>query len=89
MVIFAFHYSSISKTSFQISLTLWETNIAMENGAIEDVFPFEDGDIPFLCQFTSGEHSISASVPKASLIDKDGQGRDTKKHIHNFFNYSL
>lgn len=38
----------------KISLTLGETNIAMENGAIEDVFPFEDGDIPFLCQFTRG-----------------------------------
>jgi len=31
-----------------ISLTLSETNIAMENGPFEDVFPMENGDIPLL-----------------------------------------
>ena len=29
-----------------ICFTLRETNIAMENGLIEDVFPIENGDIP-------------------------------------------
>jgi len=31
--------------------TLWQTNIAMENGPLEDVFTRENGDIPLLCQF--------------------------------------
>ena len=30
-------------------ITLQGTNIAMENGLIEDVFPIENGDIPLLC----------------------------------------
>ena len=29
--------------------TLCETNIAMENGPFEDVFPIENGDNPLLC----------------------------------------
>ena len=27
----------------------WQTNIAMENGTLEDVLPIENGDIPLLC----------------------------------------
>ena len=33
----------------QKPLTLRQTNIAMENGPFEDVFPIENGDIPLLC----------------------------------------
>ena len=29
--------------------TLWQSNIAMENGPFEDVFPIENGDFPWLC----------------------------------------
>ena len=29
-----------------LSFTLWQTNIAMENGPFEDVFPVENGDFP-------------------------------------------
>ena len=29
--------------------TLWQTNIAMENGTLEDVLAIENGDIPLLC----------------------------------------
>ena len=32
-----------------ILYTLRKTNIAMENGPFEDVFPIENGDIPLLC----------------------------------------
>jgi len=31
----------------QKSITLQQTNIAIENGPFEDVFPIENGDIPF------------------------------------------
>ncbi len=34
--------------------TLRQTNIAMKNGPLEDVFPIEHGDIPLLCYFTRG-----------------------------------
>ena len=30
-------------------ITLRYTNIAMENGPFEDVFPIEHGDFPLLC----------------------------------------
>ncbi len=30
-------------------LTLWETNMAMENGPFEDAFPIEHGDFPLPC----------------------------------------
>ena len=30
-------------------VTLPKTNIAMENGPFQDVFPIENGDIPLLC----------------------------------------
>ena len=30
-------------------VTLRESNIAMENGPFEDVFPIKHGDIPLLC----------------------------------------
>ena len=36
------------------TLLFWRTNIAMENAPFQDVFPIENGDIPFLCQFTTG-----------------------------------
>ena len=29
--------------------TLWYTNMAIENGPFEDVFPIENGDFPLLC----------------------------------------
>ena len=29
--------------------TILESNIAMENGPFEDVFPIQDGDFPLLC----------------------------------------
>ena len=32
-----------------IILTLRYSNIALENGPFEDVFPIKDGDIPLLC----------------------------------------
>ena len=32
--------------SAEFSVTLRQTNIAMENGPFEDVFPIENGDIP-------------------------------------------
>ena len=35
-----------SKTQQNPPITLPETNIAMENGPFEDVFPIETGDIP-------------------------------------------
>ena len=34
--------------------TLRQSNIAMENGPFEDVFPIKNGDIPWLCYFTRG-----------------------------------
>ena len=34
--------------------TLQQTNIAMENGPCEDVFPIENRDVPLLCEFTRG-----------------------------------
>ena len=41
------------KNSFQDGLvpgaTLPKTNVAMENGPFEDVFPIKNGDIPLLC----------------------------------------
>ena len=37
---------------FVLVTTLPETNIAMENGPFEDVFPIKNGDIPWLCWFT-------------------------------------
>ena len=36
--------------------TLRQSNIAMENGSFEDVFPIKHGDIPLLC-FTRGQIS--------------------------------
>ena len=30
-------------------VTLRQSNIAMENGPFEDVFPIKNGDIPLLC----------------------------------------
>ena len=33
----------------RVEATLRDTNIAMENGPFEDVFPIENGDIPLLC----------------------------------------
>ena len=30
---------------------LQQTSIAMENGPFEDVFPIQNGDIPWLCYF--------------------------------------
>ena len=30
-------------------VTLRQTNIAMENGPFEDVFPMKHGEIPLLC----------------------------------------
>ena len=30
------------------TVTLWQTNMAMENGPFEDVFPIEHRDIPLL-----------------------------------------
>ena len=34
---------------FEFRVALGETNIAMENGPFEDVFPIKHGDIPLLC----------------------------------------
>ncbi len=32
-----------------VQVTLRQTNIAMENGPLEDVFPIKNGDFPLLC----------------------------------------
>ncbi len=37
-----------------------KSNIEMENGPFEDVFPIKDGDIPLLCEFTG---RVYISVP--------------------------
>ena len=45
---------------FHGTYTPGSTNIAMENGAFEDVFAVKHGDIPFLCWFTGGQLAIGS-----------------------------
>ena len=42
------------KVLHDISSTLRQSNIAMENPPFEDVFPIQDEDFPLLCLFTGG-----------------------------------
>ena len=48
--------------------TLWETNMAMENGPFEDAFPIEHGDFPLPCSFT-GVYVTLGSGKKSQISD--------------------
>ena len=49
--------------------TLWQTNIAMENGPLEDVFASENWDIPLLRQFAGMYILPMVWFFKSSYID--------------------
>ena len=46
----------------QVGLTPRETNIAMENGPFEDVFPIQNGDIPLLLLMEEILHRLIGSL---------------------------